>query len=231
MEAHWQFVPFPNQRQARQAMRWEAGVPGDFLFSLDPRIQLNERMGNAPEPDTRHWWDRDLYTHIKWGRVSPPETDEEGWLGGRESELAVGDSVLMGSVLVRLDSLRAVRDEERPELGLLERDLALAACITLKDKGKEAPQEPLYIVRDSLIIPDLYVAEDWGLRFRIDRFDPMTETIGWTVWEHESVRRDFVVMQAAIFPMINILWVGIILMTIGSLMAVRSRLAKRKGRG
>jgi cytochrome c-type biogenesis protein CcmF len=231
MEAHWQFVPFPNQRQARQAMRWEAGVPGDFLFTLNPRIQLNERMGNAPEPDTRHWWNRDLYTHIKWGRVSPPETDEEGWLGGRESKLAVGDSVLMGSVLVRLDSLRAVRDEERPELGLLERDLALAACITLKDKGKEVPHEPLYIVRDSLIIPDLYVAEDWGLRFRIDRFDPLTETIDWTVWEHESVRRDFVVMQAAIFPMINILWIGVILMTIGSLMAVWSRLAQRKGRG
>ena len=230
MEAHWQFVPFPNPRQARQAMRWEAGVPGDFLFSLDPQIQLNERMGNAPEPDTRHWWDRDLYTHIKWGRVSPPETDEEGWLGGRESQLAVGDSVLLGSVLVRLDSLRAVRDEERPELGLLERDLALAACITLKDKGKEAPHEPLYIVRDSLIIPDLYVAEDWGLRFRIDRFDPMTEAIEWTVWEHESVRRDFVVMQAAIFPLINVLWIGVILMTIGSLMAVWSRLAQRKGR-
>jgi cytochrome c-type biogenesis protein CcmF len=231
MESFWQFVPFPNERQARQAVRWEAGTPGEKLFTLDPRIQLNERMGNAPEPDTRHWWDRDLYTHIKWGRVSPPETDEEGWLGGRESALAVGDSVLMGSVLVKLDSLRAVRDEERPELGLLERDLALAACITLKDRGKQAVHEPLYIVRDSLIIPDLYVAEDWGLRFRIDRFDPLEETIGWTVWEHESVRRDFVVMQAAIFPMINILWIGCILMSAGALLAAWSRWeqARRKG--
>lgn len=223
MEAHWQFVPFPNKRQARQAVRWESGTPGSKLFSLDPRIQLNERMGNAPEPDTRHWWNRDLYTHIKWGRVSPPETDEEGWLGGRESGLAVGDSVLMGSVLVKLDSLRAVRDEERPELGLLERDLALAACITLKDRGKQAVHEPLYIVRDSLIIPDLYVAEDWGLRFRIDAFNPLEEAISWTVWEHESVRRDFVVMQAAIFPMINILWIGCILMSAGALLAAWSR--------
>ena len=47
--------------------------------TLEPRIQLNEQMGNAPEPDTKHWLHRDLYTHIKWGRVSPPETDEEGW--------------------------------------------------------------------------------------------------------------------------------------------------------
>ena len=226
METHWQFVPFPNPRQAKEAVRWEAGIPGEFAFSLDPRIQLNERMGNAPEPDTRHWWDRDLYTHIKWGRVSPPETDEEGWLGGRESQIASGDSVLLGNVLVRLDSLRVIRDEERPELGLLERDLALAACITLKDRGMESQQEPLYIVRDSLVIPDLYVAEAWGLRFRIDRFDPATETIDWTVWEHESVRRDFVVMQAVMFPMINILWLGCILMTIGAMIAVWNRVQK-----
>lgn len=230
MEAHWQFVPFPNERQARQAVRWEAGVPGPYLFSLDPRIQLNERMGNAPEPDTRHWWNRDLYTHIKWGRVSPPETDEEGWLGGRQSELSVGDSVLLGSVLVRMDSLRAIGDAERPELGLLERDLALAACISLKDRGRLAQHEPLYIVRDTLVIPDLYVAEDWGLRFRIDRFDPESETVSWTVWEHESVRRDFVVMQAAIFPMINILWIGVILMTAGALLAVWSRWSQKGSR-
>ena len=37
-----------------------------------------------------------------------------------------------------------------------------------------------------------------------------------TVWEHESVRKDFVVMQAVIFPQINWLWLGCILMTLGS---------------
>jgi cytochrome c-type biogenesis protein CcmF len=227
MEEKWQFVPFPNQRQAREAKRWEPGVVGDFLFTLHPRIQLNERMGNAPEPDTRHWFEKDLYTHIKWGRVSPPETDEEGWLGGRESTISLGDSVLLGSVLVKLDSLRSIRDEERPELGLLQKDLALAACISLKDRGKVAVHEPLYIVRDSLIIPDLYVAEEWGLKFRIDRFDPTEELIEWTVWEHESVRRDFVVMQAAIFPMINVLWLGVILMTLGALLAVWNRRTER----
>lgn len=30
-------------------------------------------------------------------------------------------------------------------------------------------------------------------------------------------------MQAAIFPMINVLWVGCILMALGTFMAVRSR--------
>ena len=63
-------------------------------------------------------------------------------------------------------------------------------------------------------VPDLYEADGWGLRFRIESFDPENETVEMTVWEHESVRKDFVVMQAVIFPQINWLWLGCVLMTL-----------------
>lgn len=223
LEAHWMFIPFPNQRQAASAQLWKSGIPGDKLFTLEPRIQLNEQMGNAPEPDTRHWWHRDLYTHIKWGRVTPPETDEAGWMGGRTHEMQVGDSMLVGHTLLTVDSLRAVSNAEKPDRGLLQKDLAIAACVRLKNKSMESTHEPLYIVRDSTIIPDLYEAEAFGLKFRVESFDPSTEVLNMTVWEHESVRRDFVVMQAALFPLINILWLGCILMAIGTFIAVWSR--------
>lgn len=223
MEDSWMFVPFPNARQAAEAEIWRSGDPGDFLFTLEPRIQLNEQMGNAPEPDTKHWWHQDLYTHIKWGRVTPLETDEEGWLGGKTHEIQVGDSMLIGHTLMSIDSLRVITDQEKPDRGLLQKDLALAACVQLKNKGRILNSEPLYIVRDSLVIPDLYEADKLGIRMRIESFDPASETMEMTVWEHESVRRDFVVMQAAIFPLINILWLGCILMAIGSGMAVAAR--------
>lgn len=223
LEAHWMFIPFPNERQAKAAKNWKAGTPGEKLFTLEPRIQLNEQMGNAPEPDTKHWLGKDLYTHIKWGRITPPETDEEGWMGGRTHTMQVGDSMLIGHTLMTVDSLRAVTDSEKPRRGLLAKDLAVAACIQLKNKSLTEVHEPLYIVRDSTIIPDLYEAEAFGVKMRIESFDPNSEQLEMTVWEHESVRRDFVVMQAAIFPLINILWLGCILMAIGSFLAVWSR--------
>lgn len=223
LEVFWQFIPLPNKRQADAAQVWASGVPGEPLFTLAPRIQLNEQMGNAPEPDTRHGLFQDLYTHIKWGRVTPLETDEEGWLGGRTSSMVVGDSMLIGSTLLTFDSLRAVPVEERADRGLLDRDLALAACVTLEGKRGISSHQPLYIVRDSLIVPDLYEAQDWGIKFRIDKFDPQNGQVDWTIWEHESVKQDFVVMQAAIFPMINVLWLGCLLMAVGTFMAVRSR--------
>jgi cytochrome c-type biogenesis protein CcmF len=223
MEDHWMFIPFPNARQAVNAANWKSGVPGEKLFTLEPRIQLNEQMGNAPEPDTRHWLHKDLYTHIKWGRVTPPETDEDGWMGGRTHVVHVGDSMLVGRTLLTVDSLRVIRDEERLDRGLLPKDLTIVACIRLDDRDHRETHEPLYIVRDSLVIPDLYEATTFGVQMRIESFDPVAENLELTVWEHESVRRDFVVMQAAIFPLINLLWIGCLLMAMGSFLAVRSR--------
>lgn len=232
IEPYWNFLPFPNERQSKEAENWKRGEPGEVLFTLSPKIQLNERMGNSPEPDTRHTLTSDLYTHIKWAKVTPPETDEEGWLGGREAQFVVGDSMFISSTLISLDSIIVIGEEGRPELGLLERDLALGACFTLEgvDDGKtfERTATPLYIVRDSLIIPDMHEIEDLGLKVRIEKFDPVKEEVSLTIWEHESVRTDFIVIQAIIFPLINVLWIGCILMTIGSFMAVRQRKKQSK---
>jgi cytochrome c-type biogenesis protein CcmF len=136
--------------------------------------------------------------------------------------------MFVGGVLLTIDSLRVIRDEERADRGLLDDDLALAACLGLRRGRTVEVHDPLYIVRGNTVVPDLYEAEGWGLRFRIDAFNPADETLDMVVWEHESVRRDFVVMQAVIFPQINWLWIGCILMTIGSFLAVRFRLRQRK---
>lgn len=224
MEEKWRFIPIPNQRHANEAKRWISGTAGDFRFTLEPRIQLNEQMGNAPEPDTKHFLHKDLYTHIKWGRITPPEVDEEGYLGGRSHDVWVADSVLVSNILVSVDSLSAVTMEEKPEFRLLPKDLGIKVHMTLRDRGREKSIQPLYIVRDSIIVPDMVTLDDWGLRFLINKFDPGAKQINMTIWEHESIRKDFIVMQAVIFPQINVLWIGCIIMIIGTTMAVRHRI-------
>lgn len=230
LETHWRFIPFPNERQLGVANRWSNGVPGDFLFTLEPRIQLNEQMGNAPEPDTRHYLHKDLYTHLRWARVTPPETDDDGYLGGRSHDVSVGDSVLVSNVMLSIDSLGAVRDFEKEGFGLLDKDIALKVHMTLRERGRMKTIEPLWIVRDSLIVPDMLEVEDWGLKFLVNQFSPANQTINLTIWEHESVRRDFIVMQAVIFPQINILWLGCVIMIIGTTLSIRHRyqLARKK---
>lgn len=224
MAENWRRIDFPNQRHANEAVRWVNGTPGDSLFTLTPRIQLNEQMGNAPEPDTRHFLGQDVYTHLKWARLKEPETDEDGYLEGRSHDVHVGDSMLVSNILITFDDIEAVADSEKVENNLLPNDIALKVNMTLSEKGKKKQISPLWIVRDSLIVPDLYEIEDWGLKTLVNRFDPMSQTINMTVWEHKSIRRDFIVMQAVVFPQINILWIGCIIMVLGTALAVRHRI-------
>ncbi len=220
---HWTFIPIANERQRNEARPWSAGKPGPFAFTLEPRIQLNEQMGNAPEPDTKRFWNRDLYTHIKWGRVSDPEADEDGWMDGRKHDLMRRDSLVIGRSILALDSISAVTMEEKPSYGLLDKDLAVAAHFRLTGNGPDTNFVALYIVRDSLLIPDMVTLEDRGVKVRIDGFRPGEATFETVIWENLSIRRDFIVMQAVVFPQINLLWLGCLIMTGGALMSVRQR--------
>ena len=223
LETRWTFIPMPNNRQKTEAKPWSAGRPGPYAFTLEPRIQLNEQMGNAPEPDTKRFWNRDLYTHIKWGRVSEPEADENGWMDGRKHDLMRRDSLVIGRSMLALDSISAVTLPEKPAYGLLDKDLAVAAHFRLTGNGPDTTFTALYIVRDSLLIPDMVTLEGRGIKVRIDGFRPAEATFETVIWENLSIRRDFIVMQATVFPQINLLWLGCLIMTGGALMAVRQR--------
>ena len=228
LEDHWTFLPMPNDRQQREAVAWSAGRPGPFAFTLDPRIQLNEQMGNAPEPDTKRYWNKDLYTHIKWGRVSDPEADEDGWMDGRKHDLMRRDSLIIGKSVLALDSISAVTLSQKPSFGLLDKDLAVAAHFRLSGGGPDTNFTALYIVRDSLVIPDMVTVDNRGVKVRIDGFRPAEATFETVVWENLSVRRDFIVMQAIVFPQINLLWLGCLIMTAGALMSARQGRRRKK---
>ena len=62
-----------------------------------------------------------------------------------------------------------------------------------------------------------------ALRMKVDIASVKGSQLGINVYEHE-----FVIMQAIIFPGINILWIGCVLMALGTGMAVWQRV-KRAG--
>ena len=59
------------------------------------------------------------------------------------------------------------------------------------------------------------------LKLKLELASIKGEAIGLNVFE-----REFVIMQAIVFPGINILWIGCVLMAMGTFMAVRQRLKR-----
>ncbi len=225
---YWERLPDPSEKQKERAEGWKSAKPGEKRFELRPRIQLNQDMGNVPEPDTRRSLSRDIYTHIRYAELKEQEKTQDGYEKAQHT-VEHGDTIPASSALVRFQGLRSVDSLEKH--GLDANDIAAKAIIEVTTrKNEEYRAEPLYIVRDSSYrVPHKDSIPAAGLRFSIDRIHPQKGKVDITIEEKADNSREFIVLQAIVFPMINILWTGCILMVVGSFLAVRNRIRKRKG--
>ncbi|MGB0916551.1 MAG: hypothetical protein ACPGU4_03080, partial [Flavobacteriales bacterium] len=75
-----------------------------------------------------------------------------------------------------------------------------------------------------MVLPLPGELKDLGLRFVVNKILPEQGKAEIAVFEKPDNYREFIVMQAMIFPWINILWAGCLVMVIGTIMAMRRRL-------
>jgi cytochrome c-type biogenesis protein CcmF len=192
------------------------------MFTLYPFVQLNPRMGNVAEPYTKHYLGRDLYTHITYAELEEREDKEDI----SEHQIQLGDTIFGKNTFLVLDSLN-----RRPDMdgkGLTANDMALGASFTLFDVQTNAHQlEPLFVIRDrqySFSVPDSM--PEVGVQISFEGIDPETESFSFKVVESDPKYKEFIVMKAIIFPWINILWIGCIMMGIGTALAVYHRVKR-----
>jgi cytochrome c-type biogenesis protein CcmF len=226
---YWSMVEDPRGLMLDTIPRWSQYRPGKKLFDLNPRIQLNPEFGNVAEPSTKRYWDKDIYTHIRWAELEV-DTDATGFRSAMEVLLAVGDTAQVGSNLVRLNQLSVVEEDEREKFMIAPNDLAVKARVGIRNpKGEVYEVEPLFILRDSVLsVPDPVIQDELGIRVNFDKIDPVTGKHTFYFAEKFSNRKEFIVMQAIQFPMINILWIGCIVMFLGTVMAIRHRIKLSK---
>jgi cytochrome c-type biogenesis protein CcmF len=203
---------------------------GEFQkqFSLFPFVQLNDRMGNVSEPSTQHFIDRDIYTHVTYAELDDKEAEKkenEGYKPGKKYQLNIGDTITTSNSLVVLQSLN--KDVDKDLLMLQESDLAVAANILVMDVNKKMHQaNPVFILRGSEAFNRPVEITELGLRFAFIKIIPEENKFEIEVSEKEGNAREFIIMKAIIFPYINILWVGCLLMIIGTWIAIIKRIKK-----
>lgn len=87
----------------------------------------------------------------------------------------------------------------------------------INSKGQYKFVYPKYFIKNKTIVPSTEKLEELGLSFTIWKLYPDTEEIEIAVSENKS-SNDFIVMEAIVFPMINLLWLGCIVMSVGVLL-------------
>lgn len=226
MDQHrWELIEDPRSLNVEDIRRWWPYEPDVALFTLEPLIQLNPQFGNVAEPATKRYWNRDIYTHVRWAELEV-DTNELGFRAPEEYKLGIGDTAYVGTTAIRLNGLAVIKEDERERYMVGANDLAVRAMIGFRTADNERFEaEPLFILRDSsMYIPDPVAIPEAGLQVLFDKIDPVEGKHTFLISEHVSNRKEFIVLQAIEFPMINVLWVGCVVMFMGTLMAVRHRI-------
>lgn len=200
-------------------------------FSLSPRLQLNPQMGNVVEPDTRHFPTFDVYTHVSF--VDPSIFEQRNtadadamdeYTLAKKFTMKKGDTIFASNAIIILDSLSAKLDRVNLQNG----DIAVTANLRVLDVKKVYEAKPVFIIHNNVIEPPKPVKiEPLGLQFMFWKVTPEKGNIEISLQEKKSNKKDYIVMQAFIFPYINILWGGCIIMVIGTLLAIIERIKKR----
>ena len=195
-------------------MRWQKG---DSLFSLEPFIQQNEQFGQVSEPDTRHYWSHDVFTHIKWAdtEMNDHGHPDDDFMNRVFKKVQLGKSYQHDNLRIDFQEIYLVQNaEKKQKIGLKENDIVIGADFLLQDVNQEEKKDllqPMFVVQDSTQITSIPDYSD-VLQVELDilKLSQQENTLQLSIREKE-----YLVMQAVVFPGMNLLWSGCIVMILG----------------
>ena len=197
-------------------------------FTLSPLVQTNPRMGNVAEPDTRHFLTYDIYTHVAYAPLESVKQQQEAtkdeYTAAKNVSMHKGDTIFSSNAIIIFDSLSTQFDKSKYGIGA--DDIAVKAHIRVLDIRKKYEATPIFVIHENSVQPIASKVDELGLQFMFWKIDPQDGKIEISVQEKKSNIKDYFVMQAMIFPYINILWIGCVVMALGTFMAIIERLRK-----
>ena len=193
-------------------------------FTLHPNAQINPKMGLIANPDTKHYWTRDVFTHVS---SVPDNTNLKDTT--TSVEVAANDTFYVKNAYVVYEGLN-----RKPVIpaGLEngQRTFAALSLVVRTLNGQHYTAEPLIVVDMGSKNPLTYLpaeVKDLGLTFDILKIDPQSKRVTLSIRETEKPA-DFIIMKAIVFPYINLVWLGGIITFLGALISMLRRMQENK---
>lgn len=219
----------------------EAGAL-EKAFTLFPVLQTNPRFGNVAEPSTRHFIGSDIYTHLTYvepekitkllAEADPnspkPEEMTDQFKEIMHHEIEDGDTMYTLNSFIVFNGLKSLSKIDTTVASDKLR-LDLQGLFVIGDtKGNRYNLNPgLAIVNNAY---ESYPAlnEETGVKIELLSINPEARKVEVSVMQKvDAAANDFIIMKAIVFPGINLLWIGCILMVLGSGMAAIARIKKK----
>ncbi len=176
-------------------------------FMLFPRAQVNPNMGLLASPDVKKFWKRDLYSHVS----SIPKPDEEKeWSPTEEFTVAIGDTFIANDFIAQLVEVVQVPDIDNVKIE--PGDAAVKAVIRIFGEDQNYISEPKFVVSGNQVGRISETVPELGLKFTLINIDPATQKFTLGV---NTSQKDWIILKVLEKPMINLLWMGTIVVLVG----------------
>lgn len=193
----------------------------EYEFDLFPNAQINPKMGLVANPDTKHYISHDVFTYVS----SVPKEKSTKFVNEKTHIVKPGDTLFTNNgyaVLERINSNAKDANTDIENLSLL-----IAAELKVHTLNGVFDATPMYGIRDNSELKFESVIDDARLRFKFTGVDPQAKTIRIETAELDT-SGDFIIMKAIVFPWINLVWAGTIIMVIGFFMAIIRRVQEQR---
>ncbi len=197
-------------------------------FMLFPNAFVNakgmEKGSLSANPASKHYLTKDIFTYVN----SYLAADEDGVNKDYDSHvMKKGDTVYLnnGYMIFGGFDRRVKNPNYKEENG----DIAVEGILNIYDlKGSVDTLSPVFILRDQQYITHVAdTLERMKLHAYIAKVIPEDEAA--EVMVNEQIpQQEYIVLKALVFPYINVLWAGIIIMVLGFLLSMWRRITKKE---
>ena len=185
--------------------------------TLFPRVQVNEGMGGfIASPDIKKDVRRDIYTHVS-GYPNPEEGPD--WSEQEEVTVPIGQEFFVNDYVAVIEDVHRI--ESIPGYQLQPEDVAVQARVKVQGEREDYFAEPVFLIENKSEVRVMPVEiNDLGVKMVLLNIHPETNafTLGVT-----TRQKDWVVIKAKEFPLINVLWLGTGVLMIGFVVALVRR--------
>ncbi len=193
----------------------------DYEFNLFPNAQINPKFGLVANPDTKHYISHDVFTYVS---SVPAEKKEAKFNNLKQHELAKGDTIYLSDAIC---ILRNISSNIQKSKDINQSEILIGAELEIKTLDKTLTATPLYGIKDKAVANfDAYV-EEIKTKFSFKSVNTDTKKILIETSEKDT-SGNFIIMKAIVFPWINLVWAGTIIMVIGFMLSIIKRVQLNK---
>jgi len=220
----------PTDPRTFYRVRYERrdSVTGQLLesFTLYPDAFINPKgqEGLIANPDSRHYLTRDIFTYVTSVIDPAKRTDTASY---KEHTVRQGDTVYFDNGYFVFNGFNREINDPRYVPGPDDRG-AVSAGLQLYDvQGYVESLNPVFILRKESIAIVEDTSRAMGLYAQLAHIIPEQDAAVIRLKQTDP-KDDYIVLKAIVFPYINVLWLGIVVMVIGFFISLWNRIVKSR---